>query len=166
MKPIYVIGIRGLFFAGGMDSYMLQGVRDTFRDRSVEVKPLYQWFNWKTALNDYQAVKGSYSGLVVLGHSMGAGAASYITDHVKVDRLFMLDTAGQRPSPLGNNTGKVYDFQDTSFALVPKFRPQLVNGQPTNKLIHWKFQDGHMGITYNETIRKTILDEIFSLRLV
>ena len=151
-KPIAVYAIHGLLLKGGIDTHVMSAVKKLpFVEAPYE--EAVSWTQWREVRDDivWAKSKGFYSGYAIIGHSMGAGAASYVTDYTKVDRVFLLDPAGQAMSPFGNNTGKALDFWDRSFALVFKYRPRLVSGQPASKLVQYQSYLGHMGTTYDPT---------------
>lgn len=152
-RPILVVAFHGLLLKGGMNSFVLEAIR---RVPGVVVEPLASWTDWREKLAIIRKLSESYAGVAAIGHSMGAGAASYLTDYTYIDRVYMLDAAGQRPSEFGNNTGAVFDFHDVAFSLVPKYRAQLVKGQPASKLLYYKTFAGHMGITYDQSVVDTI----------
>lgn len=86
--------------------------------------------------------------IVVVGHSMGAVAATYVTDHVKVDLLVLYDMAGGAPSPLGSNTKACLDFYDVAFDLVPEWRPRSIPGRGP-KIEQHIGRMGHGSAPYN-----------------
>jgi hypothetical protein len=161
MKLILVVPFHGLWFKGGMDTFIRPQIAKV---PNVLVWPTASWSDVDRVRQNVAVARKnkSFSAIVVYGHSLGAGAASKLTDDGYVDLAFMIDPAGAAMSPFGKNTGKVFDFHDTAMAFVPKFRVYTLKGME-NKRTYKQFRLGHMGITYSQDMVNTMVSEIKKL---
>ena len=118
--PIY--GFGGRIWSWPVEDYIAVHLRNI---KDVHVAKTRSYGQWREIVEE---IKGQPAGskTVVIGHSMGAGAATYVTDYVKVDLVVCYDAAGQSCSYVGPNTCKLLDFWDRVFALVPKVRPRAL----------------------------------------
>ena len=155
--PFY--GLGGRIWSSQIEDYVSASLRKL---DGVYVDPTRGYTQWRTAVDRIKSLKPG-SKVVTLGHSMGAGAATYVTDHVYVDLVVCYDAAGQQPSYVGRNTGKLLDFWDRAFALVPKFRPKAIAGHK-DKIKQTITLDGHTGQPSDPKLLRLVVDEIQKLK--
>lgn len=148
-------GLGGRIWSWPIKDYVVSSLSNI---KGVTVTPTVGYTQWRIISEEIrQLPKGDKS--VVIGHSMGASAATYITDEVPVDLVVCYDCAGQVPSRTGKNTGKLLDFWDRAFALVPKFRPR----GDTSKIQQTITYDGHTGQPPDPKLLKIVKSEIANL---
>jgi pimeloyl-ACP methyl ester carboxylesterase len=134
--PMY--GLGGRIWSWPIEDYVAAHLRSI---PGVKVYPTRSYTQWRSIADEIKELpKGSKT--VVIGHSMGAASATYVTDIVPVDLVVCYDAAGQSCSYIGKNTGKLFDFWDRAFALVPKFRPKALPGH-RDKIIQTTTLFGH-----------------------
>jgi hypothetical protein len=155
--PMY--GLGGRIWSWPIEDYVAAELR---KISGVKVSPTRGYSQWESIANEIASLSPGAK-VVTLGHSMGAGSATYVTDRVKVDLVVCYDCAGQSPSYIGNNTGKLLDFWDRSFALVPKFRPKAINGHK-HKIAQYETRDGHTGQPRDQKLLRIVTDEINKLK--
>ncbi len=152
-------GLGGRIWSWPVKDYVVSSLSNI---KGVSVTPTMGFSEWRLISEEIRnQPKGDKS--VVIGHSTGAGAATYITDEVKVDLVVCYDTAGQAPSYIGKNTGKLLDFWDRAFALVPKFRPKAIAGHK-QKITQVETRDGHTGQPLDPKLLRIVTDEIYKLK--
>lgn len=157
---VYIMyGLGGSTWSDGMETVLGRMIRNEVPN--VSCPPTRRYQDWQEIVDEIKK-QPSGSKTVVAGHSMGAGSSTYVTDHVYVDLVVLFDTAGQRPSKIGKNTGKCIDIYDMAFAMVPKYRVQAVYGHE-NKIIRWHTNDGHTRQDNNEDLMKKVVSEIRKL---
>lgn len=155
--PMY--GLGGRIWSWPIEDYVAATLRHI---DGLIVKPTRGFSQWREIVEEIKAQpKGAKT--VVIGHSMGAGSATYVTDHVKVDLVVCYDTAGQAPSYIGSNTGKLIDFWDRAFALVPKFRPKALQGH-SSKIVRVETRLGHTGQPTSPALLQRVITEIKNLK--
>lgn len=153
-------GLGGRIWSWPVKDYI---VSDLSNIKGVTVAPTMGFSEWRLISEDTRLLpKGTKK--VVIGHSMGAAAATYITDEVPIDLVVCYDCAGQSPSYIGKNTGNLLDFWDRAFALVPKFRPKAVNGHK-HKIVQVETRDGHTGQTRDPALLRLLRAEVLKLTL-
>ncbi len=153
-KPVYVYvmyGLGGAMFSAGMEVVLAGNLRIT---KNVFCPPTFQFTEWREIV---KAIKQQPIGskTVVIGHSMGAAAATFVTDEVPVDLLVLYDLAGMAPSAIGENTKRCIDIYDTVFDLVPEWRVQAVKGYE-NRIERWTSQHGHTGVDDSIPLMKKV----------
>lgn len=152
-------GLGGRIWSWPVKDYIVSNLSNI---KGVSVSPTLGFTEWRLISEEIRMQpKGDKS--VIIGHSMGAASATYVTDEVKVDLVVCYDTAGQAPSYIGKNTGKLLDFWDRSFALVPKFRPKAVNGHK-DKVKQTITYDGHTGQPGDPKLLRIVTEEITKLK--
>lgn len=155
--PMY--GLGGRVWSWPIEDYVADALRAI---PGIKVYKTRSYGLWRDIAAEINALpKGSKS--VVIGHSMGAGAATAVTDLAKVDLVVCYDCAGWRPSGIANNTGKLFDFWDRAFALVPKYRPWAYPGH-SGKIKRFETRYGHTGQPHAPDLLKIVSDEIKAMR--
>lgn len=155
--PMY--GLGGRIWSSQIEDYVAANLRNI---EGVIVRKTRSYSIWRDIVDEIKSQpKGSKT--VVIGHSMGAGSATYVTDHVFVDLVVCYDMAGQSPSYIGNNTGKLLDFWDRAFALVPKFRPKALPGHK-DKITQVQTRYGHTGQPSAPDLLRLVTSEIKNLK--
>lgn len=155
--PMY--GLGGRIWSWAVEDYVAAGLRTL---HGMKVAPTRSYTLWREIVEEIRnQPKGSKT--VVIGHSMGAGSATYVTDYVKVDLVVCYDCAGRVPSYIGGNTGKLLDFRDLAFALVPKYRPKAIRGH-SHKIVVTETRDGHTGQPFSPKLLKIVKAEIENLK--
>lgn len=151
-------GLGGPIWSGGIEKVVAKKLRGL---PGIVCPPTKHYYQWETIVN---AIKRQPAGskTVVIGHSMGAATATYITDHVYVDLLVLYDLAGMAPSRLGANTGRCIDIYDTIPDLVPEWRVQPVKGHE-HKIVRWYSQYGHTGQDDSQILAQKVVDEVKKL---
>lgn len=155
--PMY--GLGGRAFSSAIEDYVAASLR---KIDGVHVDPTRSWTQWRTIVARINTLKLG-SKVVVIGHSMGAASATYVTDQVHCDLVVCYDCAGQAPSYIGRNCDKLLDFHDKAFALVPKFRPKALPGH-RDKIVKTETLDGHTGQPSDPKLLRKIVDEIRELK--
>lgn len=155
--PLY--GLGGRIWSSAIEDYVAASLRKL---DGVQVDPTRGYSQWRTIVARIKALKPG-SKVVVIGHSMGAASATYVTDSVHVDLVVCYDAAGQACSYIGRNCEKLLDFQDMAFALVPKFRPKALPGHK-QKIVNVQTLDGHTGQPSDPKLLRKIIEEIKELR--
>jgi pimeloyl-ACP methyl ester carboxylesterase len=130
-------GLGGPIWSAGIEVVLASAIR---KIPGVICPPTRRYSEWRDIVADIKATPGDKH--VVIGHSMGAAAATYVTDYVPVDLVVLYDLAGMAPSKLGKNTGRAIDIYDTIPDLVPEWRVQAVSGHE-HKILRWYSQHGH-----------------------
>ncbi len=161
LTKIYVYcmyGLGGRFWSAGIEDVLASNIRKL---PGIICPPTRQYYDWKEIVDDIRKQpKGSRT--VVIGHSMGAAAATYVTDYVPVDLLVLYDLAGLAPSKLGKNTGKCIDIYDTLPDLVPEWRVEAVKGHEA-KIARWYSRFGHTGQDDSTDLMKKVVAEVTKL---
>lgn len=163
VKPsIYVYcmyGLGGRIWSAGIEDVLATTIRQTIPN--VICPPTKGFTEWKTIVDEIKKQpKGSKT--VVIGHSMGASSATYITDSVPVDLVVLYDLAGEAPSRIGANSGRVIDIYDTALDLVPEWRVQALPGYE-NRIVRWTSQYGHTGQDDSLDLARKVIVEINKL---
>ena len=159
---IYVFclyGLGGRTWSSQIEDYVAASLR---KIDGVMVDPTRGFSQWRTIVARVKSLKPG-SKVVVIGHSMGAGAATYVTDQVHCDLVVCYDAAGQPCSYIGRNCEKLLDFWDRAFAIVPKFRPKALPGH-TDKIVRTETRDGHTGQPSDPKLLRLIIEEIKRLK--
>ena len=130
-------GLGGRMWSAGIEDVLAANIR---RIPNVLCPPTRGYSQWREIVAEIKATPDDKH--VVIGHSMGAATATFVTDHVPVDLLVLYDLAGLAPSLLGKNTGRAIDIYDTIPDLVPEWRVQAVPGHE-KKIARWVSQFGH-----------------------
>lgn len=155
--PMY--GLGGRIWSSAIEDYVAASIR---KIDGVQVDPTRGYSQWRTVVARIKSLKPG-SKVVVIGHSMGAGSATYVTDQVHVDLVVCYDAAGQPCSYIGRNTEKLLDFWDKAFALVPKFRPKALPGH-SDKIVRTETLDGHTGQPSDPKLLRLIVNEIQKMK--
>lgn len=151
-------GLGGALWSGGMEYVLASNIRDL---KTVICPPTRSFTQWRDIVEEIKKQpKGSKT--VVIGHSMGAASATFVTDYVSVDLLILYDLAGNAPSRIGKNTGRCIDIYDTIWDLVPEYRVQAVTGHE-KKIERWTSQYGHTGQDDSLVLAKKVIKEIETL---
>jgi hypothetical protein len=154
--PMY--GLGGRIWSSQIEDYVAKSIRNL---NGVKVSQTRGYSQWESVANEIASLSAGAK-VVTLGHSMGAASATHVTDRAKVDLVVCYDCAGQSPSYIGRNTGKLLDFWDRSFALVPKFRPKAMAGHK-QKIVQVETRDGHTGQPSDPKLLRIVIDEIKKL---
>lgn len=155
--PLY--GLGGRIWSSAIEDYVAASLRKL---DGVQVDPTRGYSQWRTIVARIKALKPG-SKVVVIGHSMGAASATYVTDSVHVDLVVCYDAAGQSCSYIGRNCETLLDFWDKAFALVPKFRPKALPGHK-QKIKQAITLDGHTGQPSDPKLLRLIVDEIQKMK--
>ena len=155
--PMY--GLGGRLFSSQVEDYVAASLR---KIDGVQVDPTRGFSEWRTIVARIKSLKPG-SKVVVIGHSMGAASATYVTDYVHCDLVVCYDCAGQAPSYIGRNTEKLLDFWDRAFALVPKFRPKALPGH-SDKIVRTETLDGHTGQPSDPKLLRLVVNEIQKMK--
>lgn len=155
--PMY--GLGGRIWSSAIEDYVAASLRKL---DGVIVDPTRGYTQWRAIVERIKSLKPG-SQVVVIGHSMGGGSATYVTDEVYVDLVVCYDPAGQPCSYIGRNCGKLLDFWDRAFALVPKFRPKAIAGHK-DKIKQTITLDGHTGQPSDPKLLRLVVDEIQKLK--
>ncbi len=143
-------GLGGRWWSAGIEDVLAANLR---KIKGVVCPPTRGYTQW---LSIVQEIKQTPNDLhVVIGHSMGAGSATFVTDYVKVDLVVLYDLAGQAPSRIGKNTGRCIDIYDVIPDLVPEWRVQAVPGHE-KKIERWYSQYGHTGQDDSEALMRRV----------
>lgn len=158
---IYIYSMYGL--GGRMWSWAIQDyVCDTLAlIPGTKVPPTVGFTQWRGIVDQIKKQPAG-SKTVVIGHSMGASAATYPTDSVKVDLVVCYDCAGQAPVGAGKNTVRLLDFWDQSWAIVPKFRPWAYPGYGAT-IKQTITHDGHTGQPSDPMLLGIVVQEVKKL---
>jgi hypothetical protein len=132
-------GLGGPTWSSGIENVVAKNIR---KIPNVVCPPTRNHTEWKTIVDEISKLEKGTK-VVVVGHSMGAASATYITDYVYVDLLVLYDLAGKKPSKLGKNTGSCIDIHDTFPDIVPEWRVEPVSPQHAHKIERWKSNFGH-----------------------
>lgn len=153
---VYIMyGLGGAIWSGGMETILAPSIRAL---PNVVCPPTRQYFNWRSIVDEIkQLPKGSKS--VVIGHSMGAATATYVTDYTYVDLLVLYDLAGKVPSRLGKNTGRCIDIYDVIPDMVPEWRVEAIPGHE-KKIERWHSRYGHTGQDDSLELAKKVIAEV------
>lgn len=155
--PMY--GLGGRIWSWPIEDYVAMNLRKLGGVHVATTRGFTQWREIVAEIGNLP--KGSK--VATIGHSMGAASATYVTDYRKVDLVVCYDCAGQAPSYIAGNTGKLLDFWDRAFALVPKFRPKAEAGHK-QKIQVTETRDGHTGQPHDPKLLRIVTDEIIKLR--
>jgi len=158
MAKVYIYGMYGLggrLFSAAMEDIVAAELR---RLGNVFVAPTLGYREWQS-IADYINMQPRGSKSVVMGHSMGAAAATYVTDVTRVDLVVCYDNAGQRCSGIANNCGKLLDFQDTAWTFVPKFRPWAYPGHE-RKIFRTQVAFGHTRCPQSTELLGRVIKEV------
>jgi hypothetical protein len=150
-------GLGGAIWSGGIEYVLAANLRKL---RGVIVPATRRYGEWREIVEEITKYPNDIR--VVIGHSMGAAAATYVTDYVKVDLLVLYDLAGMAPSKLGKNTGRCIDIYDVIPDLVPEWRVQAVKGHE-HKIDRWTSQHGHTGQDDSEDLMRRVVAEVKKL---
>lgn len=131
-------GLGGRLWSAGMEDVVAASLR---KIPGIHVDPTRGFTQWREIIADIKKHKGDK--FAVLGHSMGAAAATYVTDYVHVDLVVCYDCAGQVPSPIAKNCERLLDFQDIGFDINPNFRPRALKGYE-DRIERIVTRDGHV----------------------
>lgn len=132
-------GLGGRMWSAGIEDVLATNLR---KIKGVVCPPTRGYTQWREIVEEIKATPNDIH--VVIGHSMGAASATYVTDFVKVDLLVLYDLAGMAPSKIGKNTGRVLDIYDVIPDLVPEWRVQAVKGHE-QKIVRLTSRYGHTG---------------------
>lgn len=160
MKTAHVYcmyGLGGPIWSGGIEVVLAANLR---KIPGLDVPATRRHTQWRDIVQEIRRRPNDIH--VVIGHSMGAGAATYVTDHVKVDLLVLYDLAGQPPSKIGKNTGRVIDIYDTIPDVVPEWRVQALPGHE-KKIERWYSRYGHTGQDDSEDLMRKVSAEVRKL---
>lgn len=142
MTKAYGFGFYGLgyrWWSYMVEDYVAANLRQI---PNVIVAPTRGYTEWRQVIPIIKALpKGSK--VFTFGHSMGGASATYVTDEVHVDLVACYDVAGQSCSGIAKNCEALLDFQDTAFAIVPKFRPWAYKGHES-KIKRFQTRVGHV----------------------
>ena len=155
--PMY--GLGGRIWSSAIEDYVAAALR---KIDGVHVDPTRGYSQWRTIVARIKALKPG-SKVVVIGHSMGAASATYVTDHVHCNLVVCYDSAGQGCSYIGRNCDKLLDFWDRAFALVPKTRPKALPGHKA-KIAQTITLDGHTQQPSDSKLLRLIIEEIKGLK--
>jgi len=155
--PMY--GLGGRTWSSAIEDYVAASLRKL---DGVQVDPTRGFSEWRTIAARIKSLKPG-SKVVVIGHSMGASAATYVTDLVHVDLVVCYDAAGQPCSYIGRNCEKLLDFHDKAFAIVPKFRPKALSGHKI-KIEKTETLDGHTGQPSDPKLLRKIIEYIKEMK--
>lgn len=160
MIHVYVMmGLGGRLFSSGMENVLVRRLR---KIPGVAVRPAFIHTQWREIVELIKRQpKGSKT--VVIGHSMGAASATWVTDKVKVDLLVLYDLAGKVPSVLGPNTGRCIDIYDTAPDMVPESRVKALPGH-THKIERWTSYYGHSNQDDSVDLAERVAAEVASLK--
>lgn len=158
MVRVYCMyGLGGRLWSAGMDDVVaasLRVLKGVFVDRTRD------WSAWREIVADIKNNPGHK--YVVIGHSMGAAAATYVTDHVHVDLVVCYDCAGLQPSPIAKNCEKLLDFRDVGFDITPNFRPYALKGYE-DRIVRLSTQDGHIWQDDDPNLAVRVVKEVKAL---
>lgn len=140
-RYVYIMyGLGGRLFSSGMEDVLASNIR---RLPNIVCPPTRQYYQWESIVDEIKAQpKNSRS--IVIGHSMGAASATYVSDRVPVDLLVLYDLAGTAPSKIGKNTGRCIDIYDVIPDMVPEWRVEAIKGYE-NRIERWTSNHGHTG---------------------
>lgn len=157
---VYIMyGLGGRLFSAGMEDVLGATIRASVQ--GVVCPPTRGYTEWQSILSDIRKQpKGSKT--VVIGHSMGAGSATYVSNAVPVDLVVLYDLAGQVPTRIGPNAGRVIDIYDTVVDMVPEWRVEAQPGYE-NRIVRWTSQYGHTGQDDSLDLAKKVVQEIQKL---
>lgn len=151
-------GLGGPIWSGGMEYVLATNIRAL---QNVVCPPTKPWTNWKDVVDAIKK-QPKDTKTVVIGHSMGAASATFVTDYVPVDLLVLYDLAGMAPSKIGKNTGRCIDIYDIIVDMVPEWRVQAVKGHE-QKIDRWTSQYGHTQQDDSIDLAKKVIAEIRKL---
>ena len=152
-------GLGGALWSYGIENVLARAIRklpDTY------VPATRGYTQWREIVDDIKRNKRPGDKIVVIGHSMGAASATYVTDYVQVDLVVLYDLAGQAPSKLGKNTGRAIDIYDTAPDMVPEWRVQAVKGHE-QKIERWTSAFGHTGQDDSIQLASKVVEEVKKL---
>lgn len=153
-------GLGGRIWSWAIKDYVCASIKKKFPD--VVVRDTLGFTEWRQISAQIKAQEpGTKS--VIIGHSMGASAATYPTDEVKVDLVVCYDCAGQAPVGVARNCGRLLDFWDRSWAIVPKFRPWAYTGYGS-VIRQTQTMDGHTSQPQDPNLLNIVLQHIELLR--
>ena len=147
-------GLGGRMWSAGIEDVLARAIR---KIPGVQCPPTRGYMQWREIVEDIKNTPNDKH--VVIGHSMGAASATYVTDYVPVDLVVLYDLAGQAPSKLGKNTGRAIDIYDTIPDMVPEWRVQAVKGHE-KKIARWYSQHGHTGQDDSMQLANRVVDEV------
>jgi hypothetical protein len=159
---VFVYGMYGLggrIWSRAMEDYIAAHLRNI---EGVKVYPTRAYSEWRQIASQIKAQpKGAKN--VVIGHSMGAGSATWVTDEVFVDLVVCYDAAGRFPVGIAKNCGKLFDFWDRAMALVPKRRPWAYPGHE-HKIIRVNTNIGHTRQPTQPNLLHMVANEVKALK--
>ena len=155
--PMY--GLGGRIWSWSIEDYVAQHLRNIAGVKVYKTRSYGQWRDIAAEIN--KLPKGSKT--VVIGHSMGAGAATAVTDLAYVDLVVCYDCAGWHPSGIAQNCGKLIDFWDRAFALVPKYRPWAYPGH-SQKIERIETRFGHTSQPTAPNLLHKVANEVKALK--
>lgn len=133
---MYGLGAR--WWSAGIEDIVAANLRKL---PGVHVDPTRGYTQWREIVADIRSHPGDK--FVVLGHSMGAASATYVTDYVHVHLVVCYDCAGMRPSGIAKNCDRLLDFYDIGFDINPNYRPWAYPGHE-KKIEQFVTNDGHV----------------------
>lgn len=151
------MGLGGRTWSSGMEDLVATNLR---KIPGVHVDPTRGFTQWREIVEDIKKHPGDK--FVVLGHSMGAAAATYVTDYVHVNLVVCYDCAGQRPSGIANNCDRLLDFQDIGFDPNPNYRPWAYPGHEA-KIERIVTRDGHVAQDDDPDLMRKVVDAVKKL---
>ena len=137
-EKIYVYTMYGLgvaIWSGGMETVLDKTLRTI---PNVVCPPARDWSQWKSIVEEVKKLPKNAK-KVIIGHSMGAAAATFVGRDVGADLLVLYDLAGFAPARIGSNVKRCIDIYDTAWDMVPEWRVEGSN------IVRWTSQYGHTG---------------------
>lgn len=156
--PIYVYtmyGLGGAIWSGGMETVLDKTLRLI---PNVVCPPARDWSQWESIVNEIKKLPKDVK-KVVIGHSMGAAAATFVCRAVDVDLAVLYDLAGFAPARIGPNTKRCIDIYDTAWDMVPEWRVEGSN------IVRWTSQYGHTGQDDSLDLALKVKEEVKKLAL-
>lgn len=157
-KKVYVFtmyGLGGSIFSGGMETVLNKTIRLL---PNVVCPPARDWSQWQSIVNEIKALPKD-SIVVVIGHSMGAAAATFVGRDAGANLLVLYDLAGFAPTGIGTNVRRTIDIYDTAWDMVPEWRPQ------GNNVVRWTSQYGHTGQDDSLDLALKVKEEVRKLAI-
>ncbi len=156
---VYIMyGLGGPLFSAGMEVVLGKNLRLI---PGVKCPPTFGYTEGDYIANQIKKQpKGELT--VVIGHSMGASTATYISDKAPIDLLVLYDLAGHAPSKIGANVKHCIDIYDQVPDIVPEWRVQAVEGYET-RIERWVSGYGHTGQDDSIDLMKKVYDAVEKL---
>lgn len=153
-------GLGGYSLSSGTNDFVRAGIERAFIP-GVICRPCASHSAWHETARDIrvQRARNPAARFMVMGHSLGAVTATYVTDSDAVDVLALYDIAGGAPSPLARNTRLCLDFYDAAFDIVPEWRPVMRPGYE-NRLRTYRGNMGHVQCVFNPHWLGILIGEI------